>query len=196
MKKLFKLEDYKGKYVMHCKTKKEAEDFLDVLHRNKRTWETGESYIKFNNWDDYKSETCYDFNEGSYANREFWENEGYTALDWEDFEVFRGKEDLENGMVVELKNKDRFVVHNGNLLSEELLFSLKLYDTNLNYRELIYRDSLSIEKVYISNPVNLNDFKKDYALLKIWERKKATVLTIEEVKEKFGIDGELYIVEK
>ena len=196
MKNFFELENYKGKYVMHCKTEKEAEEFLDVLQRNKRTWMSGDSYSQFNNWDIYKSETCYDFNKGRYSSREYLENEGYTVLEWEDFKVFRGREDLENGMVVELKNKDRFIVHNESLLSEKLLISLKLYDIDLNCKESVYKDGLSIEKVYMSDPFNLNDFKKDYALLKIWERKKATELTIEEIKEKFGIGGELYIVEE
>jgi hypothetical protein len=31
----FNIDDYKGKYVMHCKTKEEARSFCDYFHREK-----------------------------------------------------------------------------------------------------------------------------------------------------------------
>ena len=39
----FNIEDYKGNYVMHCKTEEEAEIFCKYLHSIGRTWSTGVS---------------------------------------------------------------------------------------------------------------------------------------------------------
>lgn len=82
----FNLNDYKGKYVMHCKTKEEADSFCRFLHQNGRKWSSGDSYLEFNCWDVYKIDTVYYFNEGVYCNIEYakWK-EGYTILEWSNF---------------------------------------------------------------------------------------------------------------
>ena len=40
----FNLDDYKGKYCMHCKTLEEAINFCKFLDDNGRTWQDGDSY--------------------------------------------------------------------------------------------------------------------------------------------------------
>lgn len=82
----FNLNDYKGKYVMHCKTKEEAESFCRFLHQNGRRWCNGDSYLDPNSWDFYKIDTVYCFNEGMYDNIDYakW-IAGYTILEWSDF---------------------------------------------------------------------------------------------------------------
>lgn len=42
----FNLNDYKGEYVMRCKTKEEAESFCRFLHQNGRKWSSGDSYLE------------------------------------------------------------------------------------------------------------------------------------------------------
>ena len=79
---MFKLEDYKGKYVMWCKTEEEANEFLDILYKDGRTWSSGDSYKEFIRWKDYNNETCYAFNEGRYSDRVDYEEEGYEVLEW------------------------------------------------------------------------------------------------------------------
>lgn len=58
----FDINNYKGKYVMHCKTEEEKKDFCDYLHSVGRKWKDGRSYSRitciFGN-------ECYFFNEGT-----------------------------------------------------------------------------------------------------------------------------------
>ena len=57
-------------FIMHCKTKKEAEMFCEYLDSRGRTWCTGESYLSRNNYTVYKEGTCYWFNNGTFGSLE------------------------------------------------------------------------------------------------------------------------------
>lgn len=82
----FNIDDYKGKYVMHCKTEEEAEIFCKYLHSIGYKWANGDFYLSKNYWNDYKESTCYDFNKGQIGNKEYFEEAiGYTILEMEDF---------------------------------------------------------------------------------------------------------------
>lgn len=65
----FDLQEYKDrKYVMHCKSKKEAVKFLTYLRKHDYVWCTGEVYTDYNTlWDVHEEDTCYYFNEGTYG---------------------------------------------------------------------------------------------------------------------------------
>ena len=73
----FNIEDYKGKYVMHCKTEEEAEIFCEYLHSIERTWSSGVSYLSESYWYIYKELTCYNFNYGTYDDKPYYEEKGY-----------------------------------------------------------------------------------------------------------------------
>lgn len=81
----FNIEDYKGKYVMHCKTEEEAEIFCKYLHSIGRTWNSGDSYLSKSYWDTYKESICYNFNEDLCCDKQYYEADGYTILEMEDF---------------------------------------------------------------------------------------------------------------
>lgn len=82
----FNIDDYPGDYAMHCKTLREARSFLAHLVSLGRTWNGGESYLGCANWSDkHEEETAYAFNEGRYANFEWYKNHGYQILEWSDF---------------------------------------------------------------------------------------------------------------
>lgn len=82
----FNIKKYKGKYVMHCKTEEEAEIFCKYLHSIGRTWNTGASYFSESYWDRHKESMCYSFNDGTYCNKQYFEEaRGYTILEMEDF---------------------------------------------------------------------------------------------------------------
>ena len=81
----FNIEDYKGKYVMHCKTEEEASIFCTYLYSIGRTWYSSDSYLSESYWDRYKESTCYNFNYGTYCDKPYYEEEGYTILEMEDF---------------------------------------------------------------------------------------------------------------
>lgn len=79
----FNINDYKGKYVMRCKTKEEAVDFLRVLDNLGLMWQCGDSYLEPVWWED--DETCYDFNVGMEDEVSYYIKQGYTILNWADF---------------------------------------------------------------------------------------------------------------
>lgn len=81
----FNIDDYKGKYVMHCKTEEEAEIFCKYLHNIEHMWSSGDSYLSKNYWNDYKESTCYEFNTDSYCSKRYYEERRYTILEMEDF---------------------------------------------------------------------------------------------------------------
>ena len=63
--KKFNIDDYKGKYVMHCKTKEEARDF--IRKHLPALWHEGSCC-----WTSYKSDTVYFFNRKTYQNILFY----------------------------------------------------------------------------------------------------------------------------
>ena len=57
----FNIDDYKGRYAMHCKTEEEAIDFCNYLHSIGKEWCSGHSYVDVTYYNDYKSKTTYNF---------------------------------------------------------------------------------------------------------------------------------------
>ena len=81
----FNLDNYKGKYVMHCRTLEEAESFFAFLHKNGKKWSTKDSYLQETSWSVFKERTCYLFNNGTYDKTQSCIIQDYTILEWEDF---------------------------------------------------------------------------------------------------------------
>ncbi len=77
---------WKGKDIcMHCKTREEAEDFCNEMHKAGLTWHSGTSYLLRNHFGPYEEQTCYCFNKGKYDNTLHAKDEGYTILEWSDY---------------------------------------------------------------------------------------------------------------
>ncbi len=82
----FKLENYTDdKIVMHCPTEEQARIFLNFLHKNGRKWVSGKTYSENTRHQAYGSETCYYFNRGSYESLEYFQQEGFIILEFDDF---------------------------------------------------------------------------------------------------------------
>ena len=81
----FDINNYKGNYVMHCKTAKEAESFCQYLHENGREWANGQRYVNQTHYSDYGSETAYNFNAGCYCNCDFYKWEDFEIIEWSDY---------------------------------------------------------------------------------------------------------------
>lgn len=99
----FNIEDYKDKYVMHCKTEEEAKDFCRYLDNVGRKWCDGTKYTEMTHWNFDKDKTCYDFNLGVYNSIEYFYNKKYQILEWGDFMTNNNKftkADLKSGDVV------------------------------------------------------------------------------------------------
>lgn len=97
----FNIEDYKGNYVMHCKTEEEAKDFCNYLDSLGRKWCNNKKYTEENYWQYYQDETCYDFNDNSFNAKYFFVGHNYKILEWSDFMDNKfTKADLKSGDVI------------------------------------------------------------------------------------------------
>ena len=82
----FDINQYTGQqYAMHCSTREDAETFLDFLMKHNRSWCSGESY-KNRHYDKHRHRTCYSFNEGRYGNIEWYKENNFTVLEFDDFD--------------------------------------------------------------------------------------------------------------
>ena len=107
----FNIDDYKGKYVMHCKTEEEAIDFCKYLHSIGKKWCSGISYLDSTCWHCYTTDTIYNFNTDSYCDIKYAKRHHYTILEWSDFmnKEFT-KADLKTGDVVKFRNEELGIV--------------------------------------------------------------------------------------
>ena len=85
-KKKFRLEDYRGDYAVHCSTDKMAEIFLKFLHKQGKSWRTGESYLEETGFECYRKDICYLFNEGMFCDLECAKEFKFTILEFDDFD--------------------------------------------------------------------------------------------------------------
>jgi hypothetical protein len=82
---VFNLEEYKGKYCMHCATIFEANSFTNYMHTIGKKWNGGNRYALNTAWNAHKEDTVYLFNEGGYASVEYAREDGYAILEWKDY---------------------------------------------------------------------------------------------------------------
>lgn len=106
----FDINDYKDKYVMHCKTEEEAKDFCEYLHSVGREWCTGASYLNNISWYPYGNNTAYAFNEGCYSDVSWYRDNGYKILKWSDFTKEFTKADLKTGDIVKFREGELGIV--------------------------------------------------------------------------------------
>ena len=86
---------------MHCKTKEEARNFCNYLHKVGRKWNDNTSYLGDTYYSCYEAHTVYYFNIGTLGSTYFATLNNYTILEWSDFmnKEFT-KADLKTGDVI------------------------------------------------------------------------------------------------
>lgn len=96
------------------------------------------------------------------------------------------KADLEDGMVIEYYDGDRAMVIGDKLMGDKKWSSLNNFTDTLTHISL---KVLTINKVYKSTAVVLNDYFKKERLTLIWERKKEEPIkemTVAEIEKELG----------
>lgn len=185
--KKFKWKEFKNKYnkiAVYCKTEEEAKDFCKQMHEHGMKWCNGESYLKNTNYNARNEGTCY-YGAGEYSSRVFAEKYNYKILEWSDYmDKEFTKADLRDGMVVEQRNGEMYLV-----LAEEVV-------RKCGYNEMnCYTDDLKckgytegdIVKVYRITPESLRRIEDVFIksnLELIWERKEPKKMTVEEMRQK------------
>lgn len=187
----FRFEDYKGDYVMWCKTEEEAKDFCRVMHESGRKWGSGDSYIECSRFADHLGETCYNFNNGSYSYKNWYKRYNFTILKWEDFmEKEFTLSDLKVGMLIENRGGERFIIAetiDGRLIgtNETGFTDLKNYNADMMHWEFA---SYDIMRVYNKTKRNIKFYTYDTTNRDLlFQRKEPKELTMQEIADRFGI---------
>ena len=63
------IEKLKG-VAIHCKTEKEAIECCNIADKLGCLWSSGDRFSSFNPWEDFGQETCYNFSEGTYCDKD------------------------------------------------------------------------------------------------------------------------------
>lgn len=183
----FNIEDYKGNYAMHCKTEEEARDFCKYLHSVGREWSGGRSYLSHTNWNDYKSDTVYFFNNNTYQDIRHAQINNYTILEWSDFMNGKfTKADLKTGDVIKRRNGWVEIVN-----CELKTLINKNGWNDLDYiREDLTSDTDSWDIVAVRRPIHKSDcqfntFEFEAGTI-VYERKEVEEMTLAEVCRLLG----------
>lgn len=186
--KKFNWDEFKNKdnkIVVHCKTEEEAIDFCKQMHEHGMKWCNGESYLKNTNYNVHHEGTCY-YGSGEYSSRDFAEKYNYKILEWSDYmQKEFTKADLKDGMVVEQRDGNRYLVLAGMTVRECGYNKISGYTNNLkwcaNYRG---GDIVKVYRIIHESPETIGKVFCDDNLELIWERKKPKKMTVEEMRQK------------
>ena len=187
----FDINNYKGKYVMHCKTKEEARSFCDYLYENGKTWVGGQSYQDRTYWDCYKETTAYNFNDGGYSPVSYYTRENYTILEWSDFtnEPFT-KADLKTGDVILRRDGDIEIVikeFESFLRSDSGYNSFDGITDDLTSIHSTSRDIVAIRRPRYDSDCVFSAFEWEYGtLIYDREREETEEMTLAEVCKLLG----------
>lgn len=184
--KKFKWKEFKNKYnkiAVYCKTEEEAKDFCKQMHEHGMKWCNGKSYLKNTNY--MRNEgTCY-YGNGEYSSRVFAEKYNYKILEWSDYmDKEFTKADLRDGMVVEQRDGDMYLVLAGMVVRKRGYNRIGDYDDDLKCAGYTGGD---IVKVYRITPGSLGCIEEVFVksnLELIWERKEPKKMTVEEMRKK------------
>ena len=80
--------------VVHCPTEELANKVLAIAYSLGYKWRSGDSYLLMNNWNDYKSETCYLLSDGTFDNTEYFIDSNIISAE-EFIALHKKEEDVE-----------------------------------------------------------------------------------------------------
>ncbi len=186
--KKFNWDEFKNKdnkIVVHCKTEEEAKDFCKRMHEHGMKWCNGESYLENTSYNAYNEGMCY-HGSGEYSSRVFAEKYNYKILEWSDY---MNKEftmaDLKDGMVVEQRDGDMYLVLAGMVVRKRGYNRIGDYDDDLKWKGCY--EGGDIVKVYRITPESLRCIEDVFIknnLELIWERTELKKMTVEEMRKK------------
>lgn len=181
----FNWDEFKeGKFAVHCKTEEEAKDFCRQMYKHGMVWGSGNSYLSCTHYEEYKDKTCYG-GQGGYQSYDYFEKYRYEILEWSDYmDKEFTKADLEDGMVVEQRDGDMYLVLAGKTVRKGEYNRIDGYTDDLKWAGYKGGD---IVKVYRITPGSLRRIEDVFIksnLELIWERTESKKMTVEEMKQK------------
>lgn len=147
-------------------------------------WRDGESYLECTEYGKHLSETCYT-GYGEFASYDFYKEREYKILEWSDYmDKEFTKADLEDGMVVEQRDGNMYLVLAGKTVRKGAYNRIDGYTDDLKWEGYTGGD---IVKVYRITPESLRRIEDVFIksnLELIWERKEPKKMTVEEMRQK------------
>lgn len=185
----FDINNYEGKYAMHCKTEEEARDFCNYLHSIGRKWNGNYNYLNHTYWSTWRENTVYYFNDDMYGEYQYALKDNYTVLEWEDFmnKEFT-KADLKTGDVVLRRNGDVEIVNR----ELEMLIRESGWNDLDDIREDLTSgfgnkngDIVAVRRPTYKGHCSFGAFKGNYGIL-VYEREEVEEMTLEQVCKLLG----------
>ena len=173
-----------NRIAVHCKTEEEAVDFCKQMHEHGMKWRNGDSYLEYTEYGRYLSKTCYT-GVGSFACCDFYESEGYKILEWSDYmQKEFTKSDLKDGMVVEQRNGNRYLVLAGTTVGKGECNYIDGYTDDLKWEGYTGGDIVKVYRITTESLGCIEDVFIKSNLELIWERTESKKMTVEEMREK------------
>lgn len=187
----FDINNYKGRYVMHCTTEEEARDFCNYLHKVGRKWNDNMSYLDDTYYSYHEARTVYYFNTGTLGDMYFATLNNYTILEWSDFmnKEFT-KADLKTGDVVLRRGGSVGIVNRELDMFITRHHWCDLDDINDDLTYCINSGNSEYDIIAIRRPCEKSDcrfeaFNCELGTL-VYERKEPEEMTIEEICKALG----------
>ena len=143
-----------------------------------------DSYLSYTYYGVYRDKTCYGGN-GRYQSYDYFEKYKYKILEWSDYmDKEFTKADLKDGMVVEQRDGNMYLVLAGMAVRKSKRNSIVGYTDDLKWKGYTGGD---IVKVYRITPKSLGCIEDVFIknnLELIWERTEPKKMTVEEMREK------------
>lgn len=183
--KQFDWEKFKNENIaVHCKTKEEAEDFCNQMHKHGMKWSSGRDYSKNTCFNVFYNKTCY-YGDGEYSGLEYAKKKGREILEWSDYmQKDFTKADLKDGMVVELRNGEVGLVLNTKILMHFGNYEIERFREDLTFNEGKKEDVMKVYSAKTDKVINLLDIFYSLNLEPIWERDETLRVTTEEMRQK------------
>lgn len=187
----FNWKDFKnGKCVVRCKTEEKAKEFIIECYKHDISWRN--SCINETNWKWYEEDTYYRCDSNlnlSYGNINNSLIVDLTVVEYKE----NNKVELKEGMIVECRNKNRYLLRqvNDELIGSNFDGWIKaIYNENLceNY---YHDETFDIMKIYISKSLKLENLFDNICLKCIWERKQPKKMTLAQISKALGCEVEV-----
>ena len=154
----FNIKNYPGKYAMHCKSLKEAEEFRDCLREQGASlWDDNSNDVL---WSTHGVNTVYFFNRGTYGSIYYASKNNHTILEWSQFEKSAPftMSQLKDGDVVLFAcgNTAIYIKRLGCFTTGYGSFSENSYTDGLTHRE-----DKNLDIVAVRRPRNYNECRLD-----------------------------------
>lgn len=181
----FYINEYKGKFVMHCKTEEEAQSFCNYLHSIGRKWRTGSSY---DNGLAYYDRYVYYFNNGTFGWSNIAKNSGYIILEWSDFidDMFT-KSNLKTGDVVKYRDGTIGIVNHelGTVIRKNDWYDLDYMREDLTDKKEPTFDIVAVRRPQSKDDCHFSAFSDNWGVI-VYERKEVEEMTLAEVCKLLG----------